>query len=132
MSLEIREDRLEHPRVRGDVDRDGFRLDALALELGDEAREHFVRARDHAELRGVHGGEVEGPAFEALLELVGGETDTGHSPELNPFEELAAAMDEPHGVLEAEDSGDAGCGVLTHRVPDERLGAEAVTHPQSR
>ena len=126
--LEAAQDRLQHARMRGDVDRDARGLDALIAQPLRESLEIPVAAGDDAELGRVDRGEIELRRQQAG-QGGGRDRDAQHAAGLDRVEQFAAQAHEPHRVAQAQNAGDAGGGVLAHRMADQRNRRNTLPNP---
>ncbi len=129
--LEAIENRLQHPGMGGDVDRNAARVQPVGDELLAERLERLVGPRHDAKLRCVDGGDVEivgEPRGERFVR----QGDAQHAAGRNFLEQLAAQADEVDRALEAQDTGDARGRVLAHRMANQGRRLHAPAHPKTR
>ena len=123
------EDRLQHPGMGGDVDRDALAVDADRRQPGLQRVERRLRPGGHRQFRRVHARDVE-IRPEMRREIARRQRHAQHAPGRHRVEELPAQVDEPDAILEGHHPGEAGGGVLAHRMADERAGLHAPGHPE--
>ena len=130
-AAELVQDRIEHRRVRRDVDVDAAALDILGEELGFQRLQRIGRAARHAQVGGVGRRDREGGG-EPCLQLLGGERHAQHAARRHRLEQFPADRDERQRRFQREHTGEMGRGVLAHRMPDHGVGLDAPRHEQPR
>jgi len=97
---------------------------SIHLPRRQEGLEHvdgFARPRCDAEFGAIHGRQGELVA-EKGSELLLRKWDAEHATAGHGLEELPPEHDQLQRLLHREDGGQAGGGILSHRVPDHRRG----------
>ena len=129
------QDRVEHPRMRGDVDGDALTLDPAFGQRGLQRVQSVHGPRHDAERGAVDGGEVQplAPDGGGFGQRLGRrQRHAEHAARRNPVEQLPAQQHQPHPVAEPEHAGKAGGGVFAHAVPAQRRRLDAPRHEQLR
>ena len=129
--LEASKYRLQHARVRRDVDGDADRLNVILRQRGLEPIESFIGSGHDAKLGRIDRRKIE-IRRQTRKYIFLGERDTEHAARCDLSEQPAAQMYELDRPLEAQHSGNASGRILSHRVPDEGCGRDAPSHPQAR
>jgi hypothetical protein len=89
----------------------------------------LLGAAGHADAGGVDRRQVQAVTEQGAQALLP-ERDRQHRPAGQPIEEPGALRHQPRGVLQGQDSGQAGRGVLAQAVAEQGVGADPPLHPE--
>ena len=125
------QDRLQHPRMGGDVDGDTLKLHLARLQFRLQTIQRGLRTARHAQGRTIDRAQIQ-IITQQRPQLIRRQADRQHPPRRHRIEQSAAQMHQPDAILETHDPRHAGGGILAHGMPDQGGRFHAPAHPQLR
>ena len=129
--LEFRQDRFQHPRMGGDVDRHALTVDAARDQRRLQRVDPVAGAGHHRQAGGVVAGQIQVVA-RLGHQLCRGQRHAEHAPRRDAVEQASAQFHQRDAILEPDHPRQAGGSVLAHRMTGQRLRDDTPADPQLR